>query len=89
MATCEHYKIIRKLGTGGFADVFLAKNEENGEFVALKVIVKNSDYNAEFEDYIQKEIDTMKDLKHNNIINLIDSNMHAVYKRDTGKFYDV
>mmetsp|Transcript_27206 Transcript_27206/g.24096 ORF Transcript_27206/g.24096 Transcript_27206/m.24096 type:complete len:82 (+) Transcript_27206:8-253(+) len=81
MATCENYKILRKLGTGGFADVFLAQDEENNSLCALKVIVKNSDYDQEFEAFIAKEIETMKGLNHKYILNLIDSNMHAVYKK--------
>ncbi|CAI2362329.1 unnamed protein product [Moneuplotes crassus] len=89
MATCENYTILRKLGTGGFADVFLARNDNDQSICALKVIVKNSGFNEEFEAYIQKEIDTMKDLHHNYILNLVDSNMNAVYKRNTGAAYDV
>jgi serine/threonine protein kinase len=71
---------LRKLGTGGFSDVFLAKNMDTEKLCALKVIVKNSDFDNEFEEFIQKEIDTMKGLNHKYILNLLDSSLHAQYK---------
>jgi len=89
MATWEHYKIWRKLGTGGFSDVFLARDMNNDKLVALKVIVKNSDFDVNFETFIQKEVDTMKELNHKHILNLIDSNLNATYKKRTGQSYDV
>lgn len=57
--------------------------------VALKVIVKNSDFNNEFEEFIKKEIDTMQQLNHKHILNLVDSSTNAVYKKRTGESYDV
>lgn len=89
MASCDKYNILRKLGTGGFADVFLAKNRDTGSLCALKVIVKNSDFSEEYEKFIQREIDTMKELKHKHIINLLDASLNAKYCKRTGGEYDV
>jgi serine/threonine protein kinase len=89
MATCENYKILKKLGTGGFADVFLAKNKTDGSMVALKIIVKNSDYDQDFEDFICAEISAMKNLHHPNILNLVDHNINAIYKKASGESYEV
>ena len=89
MATCDHYKILRKLGTGGFADVFLAKNKETEQVLALKIIVKNSDFSSDFETFIQKEIDVMRELSHKHIINLIEASIKGVYKKKDGTTYNV
>lgn len=89
MATCDHYKILRKLGTGGFADVFLAKNKETDQVLALKIIVKNSDFSSDFEAFIQKEIDVMRDLDHRHIVNLVEASTKGEYKKRDGTTYKV
>ena len=89
MAHCENYKILRKIGTGGFADVFLAQNEDDGSIWALKVIVKNSDFNYEFHSFIVKEILIMKELNHKHILNITNANMNAVYRKVSGESYEV
>ena len=89
MATWENYKILRKLGTGGFADVFLAKNKETEQVWALKIIVKNSDFTSDFEVFIQKEINVMKELNHKHIVNLIEASTNGVYRKRDGSSYNV
>src|SRR5450759_2302352 len=42
------YEIVRKLGRGGMADVYLAQDSENGGAVALKLIEHASDADGFF-----------------------------------------
>ena len=37
----EEYEIIKRLGGGSFADVFLAKEKSTSDMVAIKVLKKN------------------------------------------------
>lgn len=39
---CNNYKIIKKIGSGAFGEIFLALNRQNGEEVAVKVEDANS-----------------------------------------------
>lgn len=39
----DDFKIIRKIGKGGFGRVFLAEHSKENKLVALKVIVKKRD----------------------------------------------
>jgi eukaryotic-like serine/threonine-protein kinase len=41
-----NFEILRKLARGGMADVYLARNEESGQLVALKLIERSSDADA-------------------------------------------
>ena len=45
------YKIIRKLGTGGMADVYLAEDSELGRRVAIKIL---NDRHAADDSFIER-----------------------------------
>ncbi len=63
------YKILKKLGQGGFATVYLAqKAHEETEPVALKALIAPESY-ARF----QREIETVAGLDHPNIIRIFDT----------------
>jgi pSer/pThr/pTyr-binding forkhead associated (FHA) protein len=68
----QGYKIVQKLGKGGFAEVYLALNNQTGELVALKVMLPKV---AAMEEYVQKfirEIQLTQALNHPNIVRLRD-----------------
>ena len=66
----EFIDIERKLGEGGFGAVYLGQDKLLGEQVAVKVMnfgssIKNS-------NMITKEIDALSQLRHKNIVKLLD-----------------
>lgn len=70
MFNIEGHKIISLLGKGGNGAVFLAKEEETGKQVALKVILPRTETSPETIDHFLREADTASSLKHPNIIEI-------------------
>ncbi|CAM8955677.1 unnamed protein product [Rhodiola kirilowii] len=66
------YEIGRTIGEGSFAKVKFARDVETGEFVAIKVIDKEKALKHKITDLIEKEITTMKLIKHPNVIRLLE-----------------
>ncbi|XP_026385210.1 CBL-interacting serine/threonine-protein kinase 9-like [Papaver somniferum] len=64
------YAMGRTLGEGSFAKVKFAKNVENGDCVAIKILDKNKVLRHEMIQMIKREISTMKMIKHPNVIQL-------------------
>eukprot|EP01035_Chromulina_nebulosa_P017131 gene17131-22645_t len=74
--TVGNYDLLRKLGRGSFADVYLAVNKINGSQVAFKVISKEKvidPKNPKLQDNLDNEISIMRDYRHQNIVRLFDS----------------
>ena len=68
----KKYKILSKLGSGSFGNVFLAENKYTKEKVAMKIIKKaNKDLLSDGE--IKDEIDILKNLEHPDIVRIIES----------------
>lgn len=68
----EYEETSDPLGSGAFGTVRLAKNKENNEEVAVKVISKSSKLKQDDIDAIHTEISILKLLDHPNTIKLID-----------------
>ncbi|KAM3133009.1 hypothetical protein pb186bvf_014865 [Paramecium bursaria] len=66
----EHYQVIAKLGKGSFSKVYQCINRITDEHFAVKVISKPLVNFEQEKNCIKKEINLMKMLQHNNIINL-------------------
>ena len=66
----DHYKIIQKIGSGGFGIVYKAKQLSTGETVAIKKISINN--STEKYQRTIKEIDLLKNLSHPNIVKYYD-----------------
>lgn len=72
--TIGHYQIIEKLGQGGFADVYLAKDTNLERDVALKILRTETFPPIDLERIVQrfrKEIQVLADLEHPNIIHIL------------------
>ncbi len=66
------YKIIRQLGEGGFGAVYLALNEKNGEWVALKVMLPKIAANQRAIEKFLREMENTKALNHPHVVQLRD-----------------
>lgn len=64
------YQLNRTIGEGNFAKVKLAVNTENGQFVAIKIIDKQTVIKNNLMYQVKREIRTMKLLNHPNIVRI-------------------
>ncbi|KAK7333757.1 hypothetical protein VNO80_30534 [Phaseolus coccineus] len=64
------YEVGRTIGEGTFAKVKFARNSETGEPVALKILDKEKVLKYMLVEQIQREIATMKLIKHPNVVQL-------------------
>ncbi len=60
--TLGPYKILDKIGSGGFAQVYLARDMRTNEVVALKVLRTEYTENAEFISRFQREAEALQKL---------------------------
>ena len=64
------YKIGRKLGRGGMGTVFEAVSTETGETAAIKLLSASLTHDDGFRDRFKAEIETLRKLRHPNIVRL-------------------
>lgn len=67
----QRYRLVRELGSGGFAEVGLYSDQVTGELVAIKRMLKGS-----FQFGVNlgaiKELAVLQELRHPNVIGLSD-----------------
>lgn len=73
LLSIQGYNILKELGRGGFGAVFLARHNETGEEVALKVMLPAVATNPQIREWFLREIDNTQALKHPNVIKLLNS----------------
>src|SRR5438045_9324094 len=66
------YKIIRKLGAGGMADVYLAEDQELGRRVAIKILNDRHAADDSFIERFRREAKNAAVLSHPNIVSIYD-----------------
>src|SRR5881392_1111243 len=66
------YRIIRKLGAGGMANVYLAEDQELGRRVALKVLNERHAIDDSFVERFRREAKNAASLSHPNIVSIYD-----------------
>ena len=66
----DSFRILRRLGKGGFASVFLAYHPDNNEYLALKAMKKSSLVETHDQNLIISERQYTFALHHPNIVNL-------------------
>ncbi|MDO5553556.1 MAG: serine/threonine-protein kinase [Planctomycetia bacterium] len=64
------FRILRVIGRGGMGAVYEALHEETNEHVAVKVLMTNVDEDQELRTRFEAEIETLKRLRHPNIVRL-------------------
>ena len=66
------YAVGKVIGRGGMGVVYLAKRQEDGSTVALKVMLAQSDVDDAARENFQREIEITRSLRHPRIVSLID-----------------
>ncbi len=66
------YLIIRKLGTGGMANVYLAEDQELGRRVAIKILDDRHAQDVQFVERFRREATNAAGLSHPNIVSIYD-----------------
>jgi eukaryotic-like serine/threonine-protein kinase len=66
------YRVVRKLGSGGMADVYLAEDEELGRRVAIKILNDRHANDEQFVERFRREAKNAAGLSHPNIVSIYD-----------------
>src|SRR6266508_169045 len=66
------YRIVRKLGTGGMANVYLAEDQELGRSVAIKMLDDRHANDEQFVERFRRVLGLAAGLSHPNIVSIYD-----------------
>src|SRR5213082_2790897 len=66
------YRILRKLGSGGMANVYLAEDQELGRRVAIKILDERHAGDDQFTERFRREAKNAAALSHPNIVSIYD-----------------
>lgn len=72
MLISDRYEIIDKVGSGGMADVYKAKDQRLNRFVAIKVLKPEYSSDKSFVNKFRGEAQSAAGLSHPNIVNVYD-----------------
>ena len=72
MLIADRYEILEKIGTGGMADVYKAKDIKLNRYVAVKVLKQEFAENKNFVSKFRVEAQAAAGLMHPNIVNVYD-----------------
>lgn len=80
----ERYERLSKIGEGSYGVVFKCRNRESGQIVAIKKFVESED-DPLIRKIAMREIRMLKNLKHPNLINLMEvfrrkKRLHLVFE---------
>jgi serine/threonine-protein kinase len=70
------YRIVRRIGSGGMADVYAARDEHLGREVALKVLHRRFAQDAEFVERFRREASAAAGLQHAHVVGVYDRGSH-------------
>lgn len=84
------YTLQRTLGSGANSKVKLGVDKETGKFYAIKILKKgNPNLDSKFLELVITEVNTMTQLSHPNIVNLIEYSQDGVVKKADGSQHAV
>ena len=66
------YQVVRKLGAGGMANVYLAEDQELGRQVAIKILDGRHAADNSFIERFRREAKNAAGLSHPNIVSIYD-----------------
>ncbi len=72
MIISDRYEIIDKVGSGGMADVYKARDQRLNRFVAIKVLKPEYSSDKSFVNKFRAEAQSAAGLSHPNIVNVYD-----------------
>lgn len=68
----ERYEVVSRIGSGGMADVYKAKDHKLNRFVAVKVLKPEFSADTNFIRKFQREAQAAAGLAHPNVVNVFD-----------------
>lgn len=68
----DRYRVLRRIGSGGMADVWLAEDPHLQRRVALKVLHRRFAQDKEFVERFRREAEAAAGLQHPNIVSIFD-----------------
>ena len=68
----DRYRVVKRLGSGGMADVYCAEDSQLGRRVALKVLHMRFAEDREFVERFHREASSAAGLQHPNIVAIFD-----------------
>ena len=72
MLLSERYEIIDRVGAGGMANVYKARDQRLNRFVAIKILKQEYSNDAKFVSKFRGEAQSVAGLSHPNIVNVYD-----------------
>jgi eukaryotic-like serine/threonine-protein kinase len=80
LLSIQGYTVLKELGRGGMGAVYLARRDNTGEQVALKVMLPQVAADARARDMFLRETENTKALKHPNVVRLWEAGCsHGVF----------
>jgi eukaryotic-like serine/threonine-protein kinase len=70
------YRILRRIGSGGMADVYCAEDSHLGRQVAIKVLHRRFAQDQEFVERFRREAKSAAGLSHPNVVGVFDRGEH-------------
>jgi eukaryotic-like serine/threonine-protein kinase len=70
------YRILRRIGSGGMADVYCAEDSHLGRQVAIKVLHRRFAQDQEFVERFRREAKSAAGLNHPNVVGVFDRGEH-------------
>ena len=72
----RRYRILRRIGSGGMADVYCAEDSHLGRQVAIKVLHRRFAQDQEFVERFRREAKSAAGLNHPNVVGVFDRGEH-------------
>src|SRR5918994_1870910 len=66
------YRIIRRIGSGGMADVYRAEDTQLGREIALKLLYRRFAEDEQFVERFRREASSAAGLQHPNVVQVFD-----------------